>query len=72
MTAFLRPDGLASYRTVLTYLALLAGVFTFLPGFSYLTTALACLAIVLGWANLRMVARVIFSLILILGGSRLR
>lgn len=71
MTAFLRPDGLASYRTVLTYLALLAGVFTFLPGFSYLTTALACLAIVLGWANLRMVARVIFSLILILGGLAL-
>src|SRR5690554_5057403 len=68
MTAFLRPDNLSGSRTFLTYLALLAGIVTFLPGSTYLATIFSGLAIALGWGNLRTVARAIFGLILVLAG----
>lgn len=52
----------------MTYLALLAGIVTFLPGSTYLATIFSGLAIALGWGNLRTVARAIFGLILVLAG----
>ncbi len=66
MKALLQPDSFSRPRSLLAYLALLAGIATFLPGHIYLSTLLACLAIVLGWGNLRTVGRAIFVLILLL------
>jgi|TARA_R110001599_G_scaffold89560_6_gene237019 hypothetical protein len=51
---------------VLTYLALFAGIANVVPGHTYLATVLACLAIVLGWGNLRTVGRAILILIVVL------
>ncbi|MEP1214188.1 MAG: hypothetical protein ABJM11_15500 [Marinobacter sp.] len=64
--AFSRPDSLSGIRTVLTYLALFAGIANFLPGHNYLATVLACLAILMGWGNLRTVGRAILTLIVVL------
>jgi hypothetical protein len=62
----LRPDSLSGIRSILTYLALLTGVANFLPGHTYFATLLACLAILLGWGNLRTVGRVILILVVVL------
>lgn len=51
--------------SVFAYLALLFGTFSFLPGSSYFVALLACVLIFLGWSQLRPVARVIASLLLL-------
>lgn len=66
MRDLLRPDSLTRPRSLLTYFAMGAGIATFVPGHTVAATVLACLAIVLGWGNLRLVGRVIFSLIILL------
>jgi hypothetical protein len=66
MKALLHPDSLTRTRSILAYLALAAGIATFVPGNALAATVLACLAIVLGWGNLRLVGKVIFSLIVLL------
>lgn len=66
MKSLLRPDSLTRPRSILAYLALAAGVATFVPGHTVAATVFACLAIVMGWGNLRLVGRVIFSLIILL------
>lgn len=66
MKALLHPDSLTRPRSILVYLALVAGIATFVPGNAVAATVLACLAIVLGWGNLRLVGKVIFSLIILL------
>jgi len=64
--AFARPDSFSRVRSVFAYLALFVGVATILPGHAYFASLLACLAIVLGWANLRTVGRAILILIAVL------
>jgi len=64
--SFLRPDSFSGLRSVLAYLALFTGIATFLPGNTYIASVLICLAILLGWGNLRMVGRIILLLIFIL------
>jgi hypothetical protein len=66
MKSFLRSDSLTRPRSILAYLCLGAGIATFVPGNTVAATVLACLAIVLGWGNLRLVGKVIFSLIILL------
>lgn len=66
MRSPLLPDSLTQPRSILAYLALGAGVATFVPGNAVAATVFACLAIVLGWGNLRLVGKVIFSLIILL------
>ena len=61
----IRPDSYSQSRSVLAYLALFAGIATFVPGNAAVATIFACLSIVLGWGNLRTVGRVLFSLILV-------
>jgi len=52
-------------RSVFAYLALFFGTLSFLPGSSYFVTLLACMLIFLGWGQLRPVARIIASLLLL-------
>ena len=52
-------------RSGLAYLALCFGALAFLPGRSAVVALLACAVIFLGWGQLRPVARVIASLILV-------
>lgn len=66
INSFLRPDSFSGIRSILTYLALFAGIANFLPGHTYLATVLACLAILLGWGNLRTVGRAILILVVVL------
>ncbi|MDO6459660.1 hypothetical protein Q4485_03040 [Granulosicoccaceae sp. 1_MG-2023] len=54
-------------RSVLAYLALLAGIAVFLPFNRYIASALVVLTILLGWTNLRRVGRVILCLVLLSG-----
>jgi hypothetical protein len=65
MKHFLRPSSYTRSRSIFTYLALLTGVATFMPGNTVAATLFACLAIVLGWGNLRLAARVLFTLIIL-------
>tara|TARA_R110000824_G_scaffold279626_3_gene467817 strand:- start:1198 stop:2535 length:1338 start_codon:yes stop_codon:yes gene_type:complete len=66
MKVFLQSDGLNRPRSILAYLALAAGIATSIPGNAVAATVFACLAIGLGWGNLRLVGKVIFSLIILL------
>lgn len=66
MKVFFQSDSLSRPRSILAYLALAAGIATFVPGNAVAATVFACLAIGLGWGNLRLVGKVIFSLIILL------
>lgn len=66
MKSLFHPDSLPRPRSILAYLALGAGIATFVPGHTVAATVFACLAIVLGWGNLRLVGKVLFSLIILL------
>lgn len=66
MKSLLRPNSLLRTRFTLAYLALAAGIATFVPGNTVAATVFACVAIVLGWGNLRVVGKVLFSLIIVL------
>ncbi|MFL1454067.1 hypothetical protein ACJO5Y_06450 [Marinobacter sp. GN3S48] len=61
----LRPDSYTPSRSILAYLALFSGIATFVPGNTVAATIFACLAIALGWGNLRSVGRVLFTLIIL-------
>ncbi|WP_336270416.1 hypothetical protein [Vreelandella arctica] len=66
MKSLLCPGSMTWPRSILAYLALGAGVATFIPGHTVAATVFACLAIVLGWGNLRLIGKVLFSLIILL------
>lgn len=55
-------------RSALAYLALLAGLLFFLPGAAVVGACAVILAILLGWQNLRLVAKVIFGLLTLATG----
>lgn len=65
MRSLLHPDSLTGPRSILTYLALAAAIVPFVSGNTVAATVLSCLAIVLGWGNLRPVGRVILTLIVL-------
>lgn len=52
-------------RSLFSYLALLAAVFSFLPGAALAGAAAVCIAVALGWQELRMVPRAVFSVALL-------
>lgn len=61
------PAGpLMQLRSALAYLALLCGVLSLVPGMAVLGASAIVLAILLGWRDLRLVARVIFGLLVIM------
>lgn len=53
-------------RSALAYFALLCGVLAFLPGMGAAGAAAIILAILLGWRDLRLVARIIFALLTVM------
>ncbi len=63
MTAPASANRLLSLRSALAYGALVAGVFSFLPWVGVLGAAAVILAIVLGWRDLRLVSRVLLTLL---------
>ncbi|MDC0661463.1 hypothetical protein [Marinobacter sp. SS21] len=67
--ATLNPDSLSKPRSILAYLALFAGIANFVPGNTVWASVFACLAIVLGWGNLRRVGKAILVLIVLLALS---
>lgn len=67
----MRVIALCRLRSGLAYLALCFGAATFLPFSSFLIVLLACVLIFLGWSQLRPIARVIASLILVVSGLAL-
>ncbi len=56
-------SSLLTLRSVLTYLALGAGVLSFLPGLGMVGAVAIISAIILGWRDLRLVARLLFGLL---------
>jgi hypothetical protein len=58
------PTGpLVLTRSALAYLALLCGVLSLIPGMAVVGASAIVLAILLGWRDLRLVARIIFGLL---------
>ncbi len=56
-------SSLLTLRSVLAYLALGAGVLSFLPGLGVVGAVAIISAIILGWRDLRLVARLLFGLL---------
>nr|WP_166267403.1 hypothetical protein [Marinobacter caseinilyticus] len=61
-----RVSRLLTLRSALAYLALCAGVLSFLPGLGVAGAAAIISAIVLGWRDLRLVARLLFGLLMVM------
>ena len=67
----MRASTLAYLRSSLAYLTLFFGAATFLPTSSSVVVLLACTVIFMGWNQLRSVARVMASLIMLVSGLAL-
>lgn len=63
MTQIPSAGRLAVIRSVLAYLALFCGVLSLVPGMAVAGATAIVLAILLGWRDLRLVARIIFGLL---------
>ncbi|SFR64044.1 hypothetical protein SAMN05216203_2071 [Marinobacter daqiaonensis] len=63
MTDVFSTGVLTVTRSALAYLALLCGVLSLVPGMAVVGAAAIVLAILLGWRELRLVARIIFGLL---------
>ncbi len=66
MTNASSAGALITLRSALAYLALLCGVLSLVPGMAVVGASAIVLAILLGWRDLRLVAKIIFGLLVIM------